>query len=90
MRHQIAMTRSILAWRLDVAAHLRVFSDAEPASPAYQAPNVRITLGELLPLLAIAQRRNYHWLNDFLDDEVKITADLYDILRAFRASRPSA
>jgi hypothetical protein len=73
-----------------VAAHLRVFSAAEPAPAAYQAPNVNISLGELLPLLTLAQRRNYSWLNDFLDDEVKITADLYDVLRAFRSSRPSA
>jgi hypothetical protein len=51
---------------------------------------VRVNLGDLLPLLALAQRKNYLWLQDFLDDEVLITEDLYQILRAFRCTRPSA
>jgi len=51
---------------------------------------VGVRLGDLLPLLALAQRRNYVWLQDFLDDEVRITADLYDVLGAFRSYRPSA
>ncbi|MGF1579322.1 MAG: hypothetical protein ACFCD0_08175 [Gemmataceae bacterium] len=48
-----------------------------------------VSLGDLLPLLALAQRRNYLWLNDFLDDEVLITEDLRDILSEFQR-RPSA
>jgi len=44
----------------------------------------------LLPLVALAQRHNYWWLQDFLDDEVCITADLYEVLRAFRCYRPPA
>ena len=47
-------------------------------------------LGELLPLVALAHRHNYLWLQDFLDDEVAITADLFEVLRAFRTYRPSA
>ena len=53
-------------------------------------PAVRVSLGDLLPLIALAQRHNYLWLQDFLDDEVVITADLYEVLRAFRCTRPSA
>ena len=37
-----------------------------------------------------AQRHNYLWLQDFLDDEVRVTADLYEVLRTFRSYRPSA
>ena len=55
-----------------------------------KAPTVRVTLGDLLPLVALAQRHNYLWLRDFLDDEVRITDDLYDVLQAFRCQRPSA
>jgi hypothetical protein len=51
---------------------------------------MRVRLGDLLPLVALAQRENYLWLQDFLEDEVRITADLYDVLQAFRAYRPSA
>jgi hypothetical protein len=54
------------------------------------APSVRVSLGELLPLIALAQRQNYVWLKDFLDDEVRITPDLYEVLQAFHAYRPSA
>ncbi len=73
-----------------MAAHLRVYplefdEDAEP-----QEPNVRISLADLLPLLTLAQRNNYLWLQDFLDDEVAVTPDLYEVLRAFRGRRPSA
>jgi hypothetical protein len=47
-------------------------------------------LRDLLPLVAVAQRRNHLWLHDFLDDEICVTPDLYEVLRAFRSCRPSA
>jgi hypothetical protein len=72
-------------------AHLRVYplppDEAEAEGPE---PTVHVRLGDLLPLVALADRHNYLWLKDFLDDEVAITADLYEVLRAFRCSRPSA
>jgi len=44
-----------------------------------------------LPLLTLAKRHNYLWLQDFLDDEICVTPDLYEVLRAFRQQRkPSA
>jgi hypothetical protein len=72
-------------------AYLRIYPrDPEPESDTQQAPTVRIRLGDLFPLLAQAHRGNYLWLNDFEDDEVRVTPDLYEILKAFRAYRPSA
>ena len=74
--------------------HLRVFpplhdrddfADIESAEPA-----VRIRLGDLLPLMAMAQKMHFIWLKDFLDDEVQISADLHDVLQAFRGVKPSA
>jgi hypothetical protein len=74
-----------------MAAHLRVYPTApETEDCGYQEPSVRVRLGELLPLVAMAHRQNYLWLQDFLDDEVAITADLYEVLRAFLCYRPSA
>jgi hypothetical protein len=32
---------------------------------------------------------NYVWLRDFLDDEVAITSDLYEVLQAFRENLPT-
>jgi hypothetical protein len=74
-----------------MAANLRLYpptmtSSAEDAPPA----TVRVSLRELLPLVALARRHNYLWLQDFLDDEVRVTEDLYEVLRAFRCHRPSA
>ena len=74
-------------------AHLRVFpgpdvEDDEDLEPS--EPNVRIRLGDLLPLVALAQKLHFIWLKDFLDDEVSISADLHDVLQAFRGMKPSA
>jgi hypothetical protein len=72
-------------------SHLRVYSTTEPdAATDGQPASVRVNLRELLPLVALADRRNYVWLQDFLDDEVLITSDLYEILSSFRLYRPSA
>jgi hypothetical protein len=53
-------------------------------------PAVRVRLGDLLPLVAMAQRLNFMWLKDFLDDEVCITEDLHEVLQTFRGCKPSA
>ncbi|HKB39710.1 MAG TPA: hypothetical protein VKD72_24960 [Gemmataceae bacterium] len=72
-------------------SHLRVYPAPEDAFDAEGQPaSVRVSLGELLPLVALAHRNNYVWLQDFLDDEVAITPDLYEVLRSFRCFRPSA
>jgi hypothetical protein len=76
-----------------MTAHLRLFPhDDESGAPSpIQEPTVRLRLGDLLPLLSIAHKKGYVWLQDFLDDEVLITSDLHDILRAFRSHlRPTA
>jgi hypothetical protein len=70
---------------------LRVYPATEPdETPTAAEATVRLRLGELLPLIATAQRQHFVWLRDFLDDEVRVTADLYEVMRAFRAYRPSA
>lgn len=53
--------------------------------------SVRVTLGEVLPLLADAVASNRTWLSDFRDDEISISSDLFDVLQAYRHfRRPSA
>ena len=59
--------------------------DFEPLEPA-----IRVRLGDLLPLVAMAQKSNFIWLKDFLDDEVRITEDLHQVLQSFRSCRPTA
>jgi hypothetical protein len=53
-------------------------------------PEVHISLRDLLPLVAMAQRRRMTWLQDFLDDEVAISSDLHEVLLAIQGYRPSA
>lgn len=53
--------------------------------------SVTVTLGEILPHLAEAVRSQRTWLNDFQDDKVTISTDLYEIILAYQHfRRPSA
>lgn len=73
-----------------MAAHLRVYQMPEEECDFGPDPSIRVRLGDLLPLVAMAQRLNFIWLKDFLDDEVVITEDLHQVLQNFRGCRPSA
>jgi hypothetical protein len=77
-----------------MATHLRVYPDSREPSRRPddgQEPAIHVCLADLLPILAMARRHQYAWLQDFLDDEVAITPDLYDVLCAFTTHRrPSA
>lgn len=68
---------------------LRVYRTAEEVLPSPPA-TVPMRLGDLLPLIEDAHKDRFVWLTDFLDDEVKVTPDLFQILEAFREVRPSA
>ena len=68
---------------------LRVYRTNDDAVPAPKA-TVPIRLGDLLPLIDEAHRDQFVWLTDFLDDEIRVTQDLFQILEAFREVRPSA
>lgn len=48
---------------------------------------VRVTLGEILPILADAVASNRTWLTDFEADELTISSDLHDVLQAYRHFR---
>ena len=74
-----------------MAAHLRVVPVPKDAPERNApAPRVRLRLADLLPLVALAHRNNYVWLQDFLDDEVMVSHDLYEVMQAFRSSRPTS
>jgi hypothetical protein len=53
--------------------------------------SVRVPLGEIFPLLADAVNSQRTWLRDFEDDEIAISADLYEVILAYQhCRRPSA
>ncbi len=71
-------------------ARLRLFPYAEEDHEEVEAPSIPIRLSDLYPLLAQAYRDNYVWLRDFEDDELLVSPDLYEVVRAFSNCRPSA
>jgi hypothetical protein len=71
-------------------ARLRVFPHPDDEQDPMMDPTVSIRLSELYPLLAQAHRDNYVWLRDFEDDELLVSQDLYEVVRAFADCRPSA
>jgi hypothetical protein len=73
-------------WRQRDYASFRIPEDQEDLSN----PSITIRLSELYPLLAQAYRDNYVWLRDFEDDELLVSNDLYEVVRAFSNCRPSA
>ena len=82
-----------------MAVQLRVYrgyedalaeSESDTLTDELPEPTVHIRLGDLLPLVAMAQRMNFIWLKDFLDDEVCISEDLQQVLQNVRGIRPTA
>ncbi|MBP3957969.1 hypothetical protein J8F10_22165 [Gemmata sp. G18] len=73
-----------------MATRLKLFTPAPEETEPSTEPDVRVRLGDLLPLVAMAQRMNFIWLKDFLDDEVVVSNDLYEVMQAFRSSRPTS
>ena len=73
-----------------MATRLKLYTPASEETEPSAEPDVRVRLGDLLPLVAMAQRMNFIWLKDFLDDEVCISEDLQQVLQNVRGIRPTA
>ncbi len=70
---------------------LRIFPEpVEEKTHDPGTPGVSIRLADLYPLLAQAYRDNYVWLRDFEQDELLVSNDLFEVVRAFSNYRPSA
>lgn len=53
--------------------------------------DMTLPLGEVMPLLMDAARGRRAWLDDFSDDQITISSDLYEVLLAYQHfRRPSA
>ena len=77
------------------ASRLRVYYGPEEASASPATIPLRgqvtLPLGEVLPLLAEAAASRRAWVDDFADDEISISSDLYEVLLAYQHfRRPSA
>jgi len=73
---------------------LRVYlgsdDSCEPAGspPArLERADIAVALGDVLPLLADAVQTRRAWLQDFEQDTVTLSADLYEVLMAYQDLR---
>ena len=75
-----------------MAARLKLYTPPPEEPTIISDPDVRVRLGDLLPLVAAAHRMNFIWLKDFLDDEIAVSNDLYEVMQSFRAhgERPTS
>lgn len=55
-----------------------------------RSSEVRVPLGEILPVLVEAVRSGRVWVEDFADDEVAIPSDLYEVILAYQHYRRPA
>jgi len=76
-------------------ANLRIYrgpaEKSAPVRPASTSPAmITVNVGEVLPLLADAVASQRTWLSDFEDDQITISADLYEVLLAYQYFRHPA
>ena len=58
---------------------------AEPHAAAEgEARHLTVRLGQVFPILLDALSHGRTWLNDFDDEPIQISEDLYDVLLAYR------
>lgn len=71
--------------------HLRIFHADENFAPAAKTGSkpatVTLEMHEILPLLADAVNNNRTWLQDFDNDDITISADLYEVILAYQHCR---
>jgi hypothetical protein len=68
---------------------LRLFT-GEDSAPVVEEQPVNVKLGDVSRALLDAARRNRAWLEDFADEEIQVSPDLYEILSAYVRMRPGA
>ena len=75
---------------------LRIYRGPDQSEPVEATPAARMSAdnqavtakaSHLLPLLADAILSERTWLTDFEDDEVTVSADLYEVLMAYQHFR---
>ena len=70
---------------------LRLFVGADRNdTETVSEPEVSIRLGELTRILSDAIIWDRSWIQDFADEEIHVSSDLYEILSVCSQLRPSA
>lgn len=69
---------------------LRLFIGEDEPDTAVAEPDVCMKLGDFTRILADAIIWDRSWIADFADDDVRVPADLYEVLCTYAQIRPSA
>jgi hypothetical protein len=74
--------------------NLTIFTSPEDKGPKSLATSggdhVTVPLGEILPILVDACITRRAWVRDFEDELVTLSADLYEVLQAYRFLRKAS
>ena len=68
---------------------LRLFTGDESIATEPE-PTFSVRLGDVSQALLDAVRGNRAWMADFENDEIQVSADLYEVLSAYLRYRPGA
>ena len=70
---------------------LRLFVGSDDTDTvAFPEPEVSMKLGEFTKILADAIIWDRTWVSDFADEDIRVSADLHEILTMSSQMRPSA
>lgn len=67
---------------------LRLYNGEQPPHP--EPPPVTVRLGDVTQILRDAVSEDRTWLQDFDEEEIQISPDLYEVLCAYWQLRTSA
>ncbi|MBA61543.1 MAG: hypothetical protein CMJ76_04180 [Planctomycetaceae bacterium] len=81
------MVRRILNFQ---AAQAKVTGQAEIMEPLQQKTHVKVKLGQILPALTDALLSQRAWVEDFEDDQIEVSKDLYEVIQAYERMRNAA
>ena len=68
---------------------LRLYTGEDDGSTAL-TPQLTVRLGDITRILADAAGQTRTWVNDFEDDEIRVSTDLYEVISSYSHLRPSA
>ena len=68
----------------------RHFSAEEKVRVVLEGFRREVRVSDLCRREGISPNVYYAWLKDFMDDEVAISHDLYEVMQAFSSSRPTS
>ena len=68
----------------------KLFAPSETGLPTECVDTVSVRIRDIMPALRQSETSGLGWINDFADDPVVITRDLYDVLLTYQRLKRAA